>query len=299
MELKPILKWVGGKTQILGAVLERMPRVIADYYEPFVGGGSVLLGVLSERAAGRLAIRGTLYVSDLNANLVNLYKCVQADPAGLIRELSVLVGEYEGCRELKGARVPTTHAEALESKESYYYWTRAAFNGLVGDARQGVRAAAMLVFLNKTCFRGLYREGPRGFNVPFGNYKTPAIYDADNIMAVSLAFRGVVFQCCDFRVGLGEVRPGDFVYLDPPYVPETATSFVGYTEGGFAASDHEQLFGLCYRFRDNAVDFLLSNADVPLVRTAFEGYRVDTVECKRAINSKNPGATTREVLVKI
>lgn len=312
MELKPILKWVGGKTQILGAVLERIPRVIADYYEPFVGGGSVLLGVLGERAAGRLTIRGRIYVSDMNANLINLYECVRDDPAGLIRELSTLAGEYEACRELKGGREPATHAEALASKESYYYWTRAAFNGLVGEGRRGVRAAAMLVFLNKTCFRGLYREGPRGFNVPFGNYKTPAFYDADNIMAVSRAFTGVVFRCCDFRVGLAdvplrgavmphpdEVRPGDFVYLDPPYVPETATSFVGYNEGGFAAADHEQLFGLCYGFRDNAVDFLLSNADVPLVRTAFEGYRVDTVECKRAINSKNPGATTREVLVKI
>lgn len=299
MELKPILKWVGGKSQILGAVLERMPRVIADYYEPFVGGGSVLLGVLGERAAGRLTIRGRIYVSDVNANLINLYECVRDDPAGLIRELSVLVGEYEGRRELKGAREPATHAEALESKESYYYWTRAAFNRLTGGERRGARAAAMLVFLNKTCFRGLYREGPRGFNVPFGNYKTPAFYDADNIMAVSRAFSGVVFRCCDFRVGLADVRPGDFVYLDPPYVPETATSFVGYNEGGFAAADHEQLFGLCYGFRENAVDFLMSNADVPLVRTAFEGYRVETVECKRAINSKNPGATTREVLVKI
>jgi DNA adenine methylase len=299
MELKPILKWVGGKTQILGAVLERIPRVIADYYEPFVGGGSVLLGVLGERAAGRLEIRGTLYVSDLNANLINLYECVRDDPAGLIRDLSVLVGEYEGCRELKGAREPATHAEALESKESYYYWTRAAFNGLVGDVRQGVRAAAMLVFLNKTCFRGLYREGPRGFNVPFGNYKTPAIYDADNIMAVSRAFSGVVFRCCDFGVALAGVGAGDFVYLDPPYVPESATSFVGYNEGGFKAADHERLFEMCRGFRGISAEFLLSNSDVPLVRTAFTGYTVASVECKRSINSKNPGATTREVLVKI
>ncbi len=298
MELKPILKWVGGKTQILGAVIAQMPRVIEHYYEPFVGGGSVLLGVLSERAAGRLEIRGTLYVSDLNANLVNLYKCVQADPTGLIRELGVLSNEYASCRELKGARVPTTHVEALESKESYYYWVRGRFNGLVGEARHGVSAAAMLVFLNKTCFRGLYREGPRGFNVPFGNYKTPGIYDADNIMAVSRAFRGVVFQCCDFGVALAGVGAGSFVYLDPPYVPETATSFVGYTADGFGAADHERLFQRCREFRGCGAKFLLSNADVPLVRTAFEGYRVETVECKRAINSKNPGAVAREVLVR-
>jgi DNA adenine methylase len=297
MELKPILKWVGGKTQILGAVLERMPRMIQNYYEPFVGGGSVLLGILGEKAAGRIAIRGMIYVSDVNANLVNLYECVRDDPAGLIRELSVLVREYEGCRVLKGAREPGTHTEALESKESYYYWVRAAFNGLVGEARQGVRAAAMLVFLNKTCFRGLYREGPRGFNVPFGNYKTPAIYDADNIMAVSRAFTGVVFRCCDFGVTLADVGAGDFVYLDPPYVPESATSFVGYNEGGFKAADHERLFGLCRGFGANRAQFLLSNADVPLVRTAFEGYAVATIECKRSINSKNPGAMAREVLV--
>ncbi len=279
-------------------VLARIPRVIADYYEPFVGGGSVLLGVLGERAAGRIEIRGTLYVSDLNANLINLYKTVQDDAAGLVRELGVLAGEYESCAELKGARTPATRAEALASKESYYYWVRGQFNGLVGADRTGARAAAMLVFLNKTCFRGLYREGPRGFNVPFGNYKAPGIYDADNIMALSQAFRGVVFRCCDFGTALADVGAGAFVYLDPPYVPETATSFVGYTADGFGAADHERLFGLCGGFRERGAQFLLSNADVPLVRETFREYRVETVECKRAINSKNPGATTREVLVK-
>jgi DNA adenine methylase len=298
MELKPILKWVGGKSQIMTHVLARIPRVIADYYEPFVGGGSVLLGVLGERAAGRIEIRGTLYVSDLNANLINLYKTVQDDAARLVGELGVLAGEYESCTELKGARTPATRAEALASKESYYYWVRGQFNGLVGAERVGARAAAMLVFLNKTCFRGLYREGPRGFNVPFGNYKAPGIYDADNIMALSQAFRGVVFRCCDFGTALGGVGAGAFVYLDPPYVPETATSFVGYTADGFGAEDHERLFGLCRGFRERGAEFLLSNADVPLVRETFRNYRVETVECKRAINSKNPGATTREVLVK-
>ncbi len=298
MELKPILKWVGGKSQIMTHVLARIPRVIADYYEPFVGGGSVLLGVLGERAAGRIEIRGTLYVSDLNANLINLYKTVQDDAAGLVRELGVLAGEYESCAELKGERTPATRAEALASKESYYYWVRGQFNGLVGADRTGARAAAMLVFLNKTCFRGLYREGPRGFNVPFGNYKAPGIYDADNIMALSQAFRGVVFRCCDFGTALADVGAGAFVYLDPPYVPETATSFVGYTADGFGAADHERLFGLCGGFRERGAQFLLSNADVPLVRETFREYRVETVECKRTINSKNPGATTREVLVK-
>lgn len=298
MDLKPILKWVGGKSQILGDVLGRIPREMQDYYEPFVGGGSVLLGVLGERATGRVVIRGTVYVSDLNANLVNLYQVVQQNPEGLIAELAVLTGEYAGIEQLKGGRAPTGRAEALESKESYYYWVRGRFNELRGEERVGARAAAMLVFLNKTCFRGLYREGPRGFNVPFGNYKTPGVYDAESIRAVSRAFQGVVFRCCDFGEALGGVGEGDFVYLDPPYVPETATSFVGYNADGFRAEDHERLFELCRGFRERGAQYLLSNADVPLVREAFREYVVETVECKRSINSKNPGATTREVLVR-
>jgi DNA adenine methylase len=154
----------------------------------------------------------------------------------------------------------------------------------------------MTVFLNRTCFRGLYREGPRGFNVPFGHYKNPAICDEANILAVSALIQGVVFRNQSFEVSMAGATEHDFVYLDPPYVPETATSFVGYTADGFPGTSHAALFTA---IKDLPCPFLLSNANVALVREAFPPteFQVDVVSARRAIHSTKPGSTTEEVLI--
>jgi DNA adenine methylase len=294
--MKPLLKWVGGKTQILEDVLNLFPPSMDNYHEPFVGGGSVLLGVLSRVKAGSLHLYGAVHAADANPNLIAFYRNVQGRVEELIVELRRLVDEFATCKSPGVVnRTATTAEEAHSSPESYYFWTRARFNGLVGADRETPAASAAFLFLNKTCFRGLYREGPRGFNVPFGNYKKPAILDEAHLRQVSALIQGVEFRVADFKDSLAVVKDGDFVYLDPPYAPETETSFVSYTADGFGGERHLALFEHC---RSLPCQWLMSNADVKAVREAFSGYDMKPIVCRRAINSKKPDATTTEVLIR-
>jgi DNA adenine methylase len=295
MMAKPFLKWVGGKTQILEEVLSHFPSQMANYHEPFLGGGSVLLGLLSRIRSGDCELTGTVYASDANPILISLYTHLQARAPELIAALKGLVDAYSSCTGQVVHRAPKTAEEGATSKESFYYWTRRRFNALEGEARNGVDAAAMFLFLNKTCFRGLYREGPNGFNVPFGHYANPSVYDEAELLAVCDLIQGVQFTCQDVQAALLGVGRDDFVYLDPPYAPETATSFVGYTSDGFSLDMHQALFARLKNL--SLTKFLLSNADVPLVREAFATYQKKVVSARRAINSKKPGSRTNELLV--
>lgn len=270
--MKPLIKWVGGKTQILDKVLSRFPRTIQNYYEPFVGGGSVFLALL----ASDIEISGRCYVSDINPVLINFYTVVQTQPERLIERLRALEADYVGC----------------ENKETRYYEMRTQFNG---QPKDGAESAALFLFLNKTGFRGVYREGPNGYNVPFGHYKKTNVLDEPAIRAVSQAIQNVVFTCEGFESALARVsNADDFVYADPPYAPETDTSFVGYVAGGFDL--HGKLFDT---LRGLPCSFLMSNSDVPLVRQAFPTptYTTDVVAARRAINSRDPSMQTREVLI--
>jgi len=296
--VKPFLKWVGGKTQIIDEVIRLFPREIANYWEPFLGGGSVLLALLSHQKAGTIRVAGRITASDLNANLIHLYRTIQSAPDSLIAEVKALVAEYAECKGTVVNRAAATKEEAMTSPESYYYWIRGRFNG--ATLRETPAVAAMFLFLNKTCFRGVYREGPRGFNVPYGNYKGPTILEEDHIRAVSALIQGVEFRCCAFSEPLGEVGAGDFVYLDPPYAPETETSFVGYTADRFGADSHRSLFGMAAGMGGKGAKFLMSNADVKLVRDAFPAATFETkvVSCRRAIHCNKPDARTNEVLIR-
>lgn len=298
----PVLKWVGGKTQILEQVLDKFPAEMENYWEPFLGGGSVLLGLLGRVAAGRIIVRGKVRASDVNLGLIGLYKNIQSNVDGLLVECKRLTDNLARC-VTGGAvnRVATTLEEALTSPESYYYWVRAKFNAIPKGLRDSLEASAMFLFLNKTCFRGLYREGPRGFNVPYGNYKNPCVADEAHLRAVSAAIQGVEFACQPFQAALQGVAPGDFVYLDPPYAPETDGSFVSYTANGFGADEHEALFGLCRGFAAANVKMLMSNAEVKLVKDAFPAggmFETAVISCRRAIHSKEPDARTNEVLIR-
>ena len=296
--LKPFLKWVGGKTQIIDQVMTRFPREIANYHEPFLGGGSVLLALLSDST---IKIHGKIVASDLNSNLIGLYRNVQYRVEELIAEVGILVAEFAQCKGTMVNRKPLTIEDAMTSPESYYYWIRSRFNALSREDRQSVKASAMLLFMNKTCFRGVYREGPHGINVPFGNYKNPTILDADHIRRVSQLIQPVVFVCQDFREALSTLCAGDFVYLDPPYAPENENSFVSYTADGFDLNAHKALFEICGGFAAKNIEMLMSNADVELVREAFKDgskYTMDTISCRRSIHSKTPEARTNEVLIK-
>lgn len=279
MTMKPFLKWVGGKTQILDEVFSQFPKKIVNYYEPFLGGGSVLLALLSKVRAGEIELTGAVYASDANTGLISLYQHVQTNMVELVPALKEL----------------TTAYSQSTTKEDFYYSLRGRFTSLQNDQRFTAAAAAMFLFLNKTCFRGLYREGPKGFNVPFGHYANPSVFDEGELMAVSDLIQGVEFACQDVQAALLGVGRDDFIYLDPPYAPETATSFVGYTSNGFALDMHQALFARLKNL--TLTKFLMSNADVPLVTEAFAGYQKKVVSARRAINSKKPESRTKEVLI--
>jgi DNA adenine methylase len=306
---KPLLKWLGGKTQIIDDVLAGFPREINNYYEPFLGGGSVLIAFLKNVKDGGKKLTGNVYASDFNSDLVSFYKNIQSRCEDFIVELKKLCDEFGAIGGSGGGsggvvvvnRNAANIEEALTSQESYYYWTRAKFNGLANEQRNTPLAAAMLLFINKTCFRGVYREGPNGFNVPFGHNKNPGIIDEENIRFVSSLIKDVVFTHSSFKSNpfLGMARMRDFVYLDPPYAPETDKSFVGYTKDGFDIESHKELFKMCHDMTEKRVRILLSNADVKLVRDAFPlpVYTTRVISCRRAIHSKEPDSRTNEVLI--
>tara|TARA_B100000401_G_scaffold434803_1_gene375515 strand:+ start:607 stop:1488 length:882 start_codon:yes stop_codon:yes gene_type:complete len=288
--MKPIIKWVGGKTQILDKVLETFPREIENYHELFVGGGSVLFGLLESKD---ITVKGRVYAYDKNQKLINMYRQIQTNPKDVHDHLLELFTTYDTRTGTEVNRKPQTEEEGMTSKESYYYWVRKTYNDLLPTTHVH---AATLIFLNKTCFRGVYREGPNGFNVPYGHYKTtPLIVHLDELIKLQDLIKNVVFKWCDFRVPFTQtINDNDFIYADPPYAPESVKSFVGYTKDGFGISDHEDLFNL---LKSSGISFVMSNAKVDLVTSGFKDYKIEDVPARRAIHSKNPGALTTEVLI--
>ena len=296
---KPIVKWVGGKTQIIDTVIRLFPTKIHNYRELFVGGGSVLLALLTYVKKGIITITGSVYAYDVNEQLISLYKNIQTNHIELYDKVQEFIKEYTSANGLDVNRAPSTLVEATMSKENYYYWMRKQYNGLSVAGKNSVTGSAMFVFLNKTCFRGVYREGPRGFNVPYGHYKNPEIINKDHLIEIHDLIKNVIFASSDFDASSSEIVANDFVYLDPPYAPETINSFVSYTKHGFGEGQHAKLFQLCDNLTDANIQFLMNNSNVQLIKNHFLNvkYNIHTLICKRAINSKNPSAKTSEVII--
>ena len=296
---KPILKWVGGKTQIINKLIMDFPVEINNYREAFLGGGSVLLALLSYVKSGIIKIHGSIYAYDLNEPLIYIYKNIQTHHNELYDILQTIITDFNECGNGEINRTPINIEEAKITKENYYYWIRSEYNKLCLTDKKGILGSAMFIFLNKTCFRGVFRVGPKGFNVPYGHYNNPEIINKEHLEEIHNLIHNVIFECCDFNTSLTNVEPNDFVYLDPPYAPEVDTSFVGYTENGFNIENHKNLFKLIHILTEKNKKIMLSNADVSLVRENFtnEKYSTLSILCKRSINSKNPDAKAKEVII--
>jgi len=284
---KPIIKWVGGKSQILETLLPLFPKNIKDYHEIFIGGGSVLLGLLSYVKEGKINLSGKMYAYDINETLVNVYRNIQSNHNELYEEIIKIINEYNSL-------------DNNDDKSSYYYSIRDRYNTMERLEKNSPIGSAYFIFLNKTGFRGLYRVNSKGgYNVPYGNYKNPEIINREHLNEVHALIQGVIFEHLSYEISLGKsFEKGDFIYMDPPYAPENESSFVSYSETGFSIEEHKRLFKIC---GDLKVKFIMSNADVEFVRKYFpkdEGnFIINRIECKRSINSKNPGAKTGELLI--
>ncbi|HKN06029.1 MAG TPA: DNA adenine methylase [Thermoplasmata archaeon] len=253
----PFLKWAGGKAQLLPQMERCFPSSYRTYFEPFLGGGAVFFYLRPGRAV----------LSDSNPDLINAFTVVRDNPRGLMEALD-------------------QHATRRTEKD-YFYEVRA----LSDSALSPVERAGRTIFLNKTCFNGLYRVNSEGrFNVPWGGYKNPTLYDRENLLAASALLRGKKILLSDYRKVCPRANLGDFVYLDPPYHPLSETSkFTSYTKEDFGNRDQRQLAETCRRLDKRGVLFMLSNSSTPLIRSLYDGFRIEVLKAKRAINSKGTG----------
>jgi DNA adenine methylase len=260
MDARPFLKWAGGKGQLLPELLARVNSAGAfkRYHEPFLGGGALFFALVRENRLGR----ARAYLSENNPRLVDTYLGLRDHPDKVIALLQ-------------------RHRE--KNCEAYYYAVRA--ESPAGIAEQ----AARIIYLNKTCYNGLFRENSRGgFNVPFGRYKNPAICDEANLRACAAALKKAHVEARGFETVLQYAKPGDFVYFDPPYHPVSKTaSFTSYHKGGFGEEEQRQLARVFDELTKKKVKVLLSNSDTPFV---IELYRpigaIEYVKANRAVNSR-------------
>lgn len=265
----PVLKWAGGKTQLLAQYDRWFPRRFGAYFEPFVGSAAVFFHLLPVRTGRRVRL------SDVNDELVGVYQVLQTD-------LEALIERLEEHRQLHS--------------EEYFYRVR----GRDPEGLGPVERAARTIYLNKTCYNGLYRVNSRGlFNVPFGRYKNPAILAETRLRAAARALEGVELAVEGFEAVLDHAGKGDFVYFDPPYQPlSTTSSFTAYTRWSFGEAEQSRLAEVFAELAARKAKVLLSNSDTPLVHALYKGFRIHRVRANRAINSKADGRRAiTEVLV--
>tara|TARA_B100001094_G_C18077441_1_gene743397 strand:+ start:121 stop:963 length:843 start_codon:yes stop_codon:yes gene_type:complete len=277
--MKHFLKWAGGKTQIMEHITKNIPNTINNYHEPFVGGGSVLFKILELKTQNKIKIQN-VFAYDVNEHLINLYNHIKFSYEIFSQLYNYFVSEYHNST----------------NKSSCYYKNRELFNN---SETNSIQKSVLFLFLNKTCFRGLYREGPHGFNVPYEHNKTMVVIEMTKheLESISQTIQDVTFIHCDFSKVFPCLKQNDFVYLDPPYAPESNKSFVNYTKNGFSYERHKELFELIIYAHGKGVNFLLSNAKVNLVTDTFKDYNIQEIVARRSIHSKNPDSTTMEVLI--
>ena len=274
---KPFLKWAGGKTQLISEIQQNLPRSPIDtYIEPFVGSGAVLFWVLSEFDKLKKAV-----INDINEDLINTYKTVQSTPKELISILEGLQGDYHSLENYD------------EKKKEYYYQKRELFNN---RKQNQTEHSALFIFLNRTCFNGLYRVNRKNeFNVPIGSYKKPTICDKENILAVSEVLQRVELLCGDFEQTENYIDANTLFYFDPPYKPLSETSsFNSYAKDEFSDKEQIRLKNFCEKLDNLGHSWILSNSDVKgknpndnFFDDLYADFSIKRVDAKRSINA-NP-----------
>lgn len=276
IKAKPFLKWAGGKGQLLGEIERRLPEKLINgqidtYIEPFVGGGAVFFHI-----AQNYPWLKHFYLFDINEDLVNCYNEIKNNVKSLIKQLQLLEKRF----------LPLDK----EGRKHFFYKTRTKFNR--------DRQSAKLIFLNKTCYNGLYRVNRKGeFNVPFGDYKSPNICDAKNILSVASILKRAEIICGDFTESYRCINENTFVYFDPPYRPLSATaSFTSYSKEDFSHEDQVRLANFCKQIKKQGARLLLSNSDPKNENPKdyffennypeIEGFTIERVKASRAINCK-------------
>ncbi len=278
-ELKPFLKWVGGKGQLINELEKFLPvdseKVLTKYAEPMVGGGALLFSILSKYDFEEL------YISDINAELINAYIVVRDNIDLLVEKLT----------EMQAIFLPMNE----NGRKYFYYNARDKFNALKLSQETAVEKAALFIFLNKTCFNGLYRVNKKGqFNVPMGAYKNPTICDENNLRNISNALQNVEIVCGDYTLSESFIDSNTFVYLDPPYRPLSETSaFTSYNSDSFDDNEQIRLSQYIERIDKVGGKVVLSNSDPKNVNPddmffddLYKSFKIHRVEATRAINSK-------------
>ena len=274
---RPFLKWAGGKTQMLDALVARSPLRPAAYFEPFLGGGALFFALLDD--AQRAPRRAVL--SDLNGELITAFTVVRDELEPLIERLRALEQRYLPAED--AARAELFYAVRAETPE------------------RPVEVAARMIFLNKTCYNGLYRVNRKGrFNVPHGRYRKPRILDCETLLAASRALHDVELSGVDFERACEGAQAGDFVYFDPPFQPVSATAaFTAYTAADFGRDDQLRLKWCADRLRERGVQVMISNSPHDFVQGMYRGgrYHVEVLPARRVINSRGDRRGGSEELV--
>lgn len=267
----PFVKWAGGKRQLLLQIKERMPEKYNNYYEPFVGGGAVTFGLLPANAL----------INDINKALINAYKQIRNAPEEFLKEVNRL------------------DTEMGEDGKIYYYSLREYYNDKLMRAEFDTELAALLVFINKHCFNGLYRVNGKGlFNVPYNNSRRASV-DEKVIMNTSEYLQGVTITDGDFEIVCKDTKKGDFVFLDSPYAPLNPTSFESYTKEGFDIESHRRLAKVYDELTAKGCYCMLTNHNTDLINELYgnKGYKIDVVSVKRMINSDASNRVGEEVII--
>ncbi len=260
-QVSPVVKWVGGKRQLLEDLIPLFPKRISSYCEPFLGGGAVLFQLQPKVA----------YVNDINFELIQMYEVIRDHVEELIAALEGHPNEEEHFYLVR---------DWDRNKEQYSQFSK-------------IEKAARIIYLNKTCYNGLFRVNQAGeFNTPFGHYKKPNIVNAVTLRAVSRYFQKaeITFTSTDYEKVLSQIKKGTFVYLDPPYDPVSDTAnFTGYAKGGFGRPEQIRLRECCDGLNRRGIKFLLSNSATDFIKEQYHTYQITVVKAKRAINSNAAG----------